>query len=73
MVRQTGRKNGDIRRGGDIRRKRSATVGDSSLKAEKEFSTSAKRALALRRFWLFVLTSVLLTVGILSVCGVKFF
>ena len=58
-----------------------AAVGDpdsalplsDSLKTEKEFSTSAKRALALRRFWLFVLTSVLLTVGILSVCGVKFF
>ncbi len=68
MVRQTGRKSG-----GDVRRKRSASVENPRLKTEKEFSTSAKRALAFRRFWLFLLTVVLLTVGILSVCGVKFF
>ena len=42
------------------------------MKQEKEFSTAAKRALAVRRFWLFLLTAVLLAIGILSVCGVRF-
>ena len=54
-------------------RKRSGVMGKSGLRPEPEFSTSAKRALAFRRFWLFLLTAVLLTVGILSVCGVRFF
>jgi len=47
-------------------------VETPALKQEKEFSTAGKRALAFRRFWLFLLTAVLLAVGILSVCGVRF-
>lgn len=48
-------------------------MGKSGLRPEPEFSTSAKRALTVRRFLLFLLTAVLLTIGILSVCGVRFF
>ena len=66
MVRQAGRKTGGARR------KRSNCVETPPLKQEKEFSTAAKRALAVRRFWLFLLTAALVMVGILSVCGVRF-
>ena len=60
-------------RSGAPLRKRSVGVKSPGLKQDPEFSSAAKRALAFRRFWLFLLTVVLLTVGILSVCGVKFF
>ena len=59
--------------GGASPRRRSGVVGKSGLRSEPEFSTSAKRALLVRRFLLFLLTVVLLTIGILSVCGVRFF
>ena len=59
--------------GGSAPRKRSGVMGKSGLRPEPEFSTLAKRALAVRRFLLFLLTVVLLTIGILSVCGVRFF
>ena len=65
-----GKKNGA---GGSAPRKRSGVMGKSGLRPEPEFSTPAKRALAVRRFLLFLLTVVLLTIGILSVCGVRFF
>ena len=68
MVKQTGRKTG-----GTVRRRRSGYVENPGLKQEKEFTTSAKRALAFRRFWLFLLTAVLLAVGIASACGARFF
>ena len=42
------------------------------VKLGNDFTTSAKRALAIRRFWLFLLTAALLTIGILSVCSVRF-
>lgn len=48
-------------------------MGKPGLRPEPEFSTSAKHALAVRRFLLFLLTAALLTIGILSVCGVRFF
>ena len=54
-------------------RKRSGVTGKSGLKPNPDFSNSAKRILAFRRFWLFLLTAVLLTVGLLSVCGVRLF
>ena len=59
--------------GGSAPRKRSGVMGKPGLRPEHEFSTSAKRALAVRRFLLFLLTAALLTIGILSVCGVRFF
>jgi len=67
MVKQAARKSG-----GTVRRRRSGYVENPGLKQEKEFSSSAKRALAFRRFWLFLLTAVLLAIGIASVCGVRF-
>ena len=65
MVKQAGRKIGG-------RRKNSAAVENPGLKADSEFSAAAKRALAFRRFWLFVLTAALLAVGLASVCGIGF-
>lgn len=80
MVKQTGssskpaavrkKRNGGS---GSSSRRRSGVMGKSGLRPEPEFSTSAKRALTVRRFLLFLLTAVLLTIGILSVCGVRFF
>jgi len=69
MVKQAGRKT----TGGTVRRKRTASVENPGLKTEKEFSTSAKRRLAIRRSLLFLLTAALLVVGIASVCGARFF
>jgi len=54
-------------------RKRSGVMGRSGVEPELDFSTSARRALAFRRFWLFLLTAALLVVGLLSVCGVRLF
>ena len=69
MVRRAERSNG-----GAVRRKRRPEcLENPGLKRDKEFSRAAKRALAFRRFWLFLLTAVLLAVGLLSVCGVSFF
>ena len=65
MVKQAGRKVGG-------RRKNSAAVENPGLKADSEFSAAGKRALAFRRFLLFVLTAVLLAVGLASVCGIGF-
>lgn len=45
----------------------------SGLKPAPDFTNSAKRALAFRRFLLFLLTAALLTIGLLSVCGVRIF
>ena len=61
------------KRSGAAPRKRSGVMGQSGLKPNPDFSNSAKRILAFRRFWLFLLTAVLLTVGFLSVCGVRLF
>lgn len=66
MVAQRGQ-----RRGGPPARKRSVGVKNPGLKQDPEFSSAAKRALAFRRFWVFLLMVVLLTVGIVSACGVK--
>ena len=42
------------------------------LKADSEFSSAAKRALMIRRLWLFVLTAVLVLIGLASVFGIGF-
>ena len=65
MVKQTGRRVGG-------RRRNSAAVESPGLKADREFSSAGKRALSFRRFCLFVLTAVLLAVGLASVCGIGF-
>lgn len=69
MVRQPVRRDGGAVR----RKKRPECVENPGLKRDREFSRAAKRALAFRRFWLFLLTAVLLAIGIASVCGVRFF
>lgn len=69
MVKQAARK----QHGGAVRRNRSGVVKEPKLKPEQDFSGAAKRALAIRRFMLFLLTAVLLAVGIVSVCGVRLF
>ena len=66
MVGQSGRKLAG-------RRKRFPTVEGPGLKADSELKEAAKRKLAFRRFWLFLLTAVLLAIGIASACGVRLF
>ena len=70
MVKQAGRKRIG---GGNVRRKRSDCVENPGLKRDQDFTTSAKRALAVRRFWLFLLTAVLVLIGLASVVGARFF
>ena len=70
MVRQTVRKRSG---GGNVRRKRSDCVENPGLKRDRDFTTSAKRALAFRRFWLFLLAAALVLTGLASVIGARFF
>ena len=42
-------------------------------KLDNDFTSSAKRALAFRRFWLFLLTAALVLIGLASVFGARFF
>jgi len=60
-------------RSGAPLRKRSVGVKSPGLKQDPEFSSAAKRALAFRRFWVFLLAVALLTIGIVSACGVRLF
>ena len=53
--------------------KRLSSVENSGLKTDNELREAEKRSLAFRRFVLFLLTVVLLAVGIASACGVRFF
>ena len=43
------------------------------MKLDDEFTTSARRALAIRRLWLFLLTAALVLIGLVSVVGARFF
>ena len=70
MVKQTGGKRSG---GGTGRRKRSDCVENPGLKRDQEFTSYAKRALAFRRFWLFLLTAALVLIGLASVVGARFF
>jgi len=70
MVKQTGGKRSG---GGNGRRKRSDCVENPGLKRDQEFTSYAKRALAFRRFWLFLLTAALVLIGLASVVGARFF
>ena len=65
MVGQSGRKISG--------RKRFSSVENPGLKTDNELKEAARRSLSLRRFWLFLLTVVLLAVGIISACGVRLF
>ena len=56
-----------------VRGKHAPSVKTPGLKQDPAFSSAARRALAVRRFWLVLLTVVLLTVGLLSACGVRLF
>lgn len=68
MVKQAGRKNG----GGSVRRK-TPEVTENGRKKELRYVNSAKRALMIRRFWLFLLTAALVLIGLASVFGARFF
>ena len=68
MVKQAGRKSG----GGGVRRK-TPEVTENGRKKELRFVNSAKRALMLRRLWLFLLTAALVLIGLASVVGARFF
>ena len=63
-----GRKGGSGRKNSDcLEPKR------TGVKLGSDFTSSAKRALAIRRFWLFLLTAVLVLIGLASVVGARFF
>ena len=68
MVKQAGR-----RRTTGGRRRSSDCVENPGLKRDQDFTRSAKRALALRRFWLFLLTAALVVIGLASAVGARFF
>lgn len=68
MVKQAGRKKG----GGSVRRK-TPEVTENGQKKELRFVSSAKRALMIRRLWLFLLTAALVLIGLASVVGARFF
>ena len=58
--------------GGNVRRKTPEVV-ENGQKKELKFVNSAKRALMIRRFWLFLLTAALVLIGLASVVGARFF
>ena len=66
MVSRSGRKIGG-------RRNRFNSVENPGLKTDSELSEAAKRSLAFRRFVLFLVTVVLLAIGIASACGIRLF
>ena len=69
MVKQAGKKRVG---GGNVRRK-SPEVIENGQKKELRFVNSAKRALMIRRLWLFLLTAALVMIGLASVVGARFF
>ena len=66
MVSRSGRKIGG-------RRNRFNSVENPGLKTDSELREAAKRSLAFRRFVLFLVTVMLLAIGIASACGVRLF
>ena len=71
MVKTAG---GRKRSGGATPRKpRPKYVENPGLAPEKDFTNSATRILAFRRFWLFLLTALLVTVGLMSAFGFGLF
>ena len=70
MVKPVARKRGG---GASPRRPRPKYVENPGLKRENDFTNSAKRAVAFRRFWLFLLAALLVTVGLLSAFGSRLF
>ena len=65
MVSKSGRK--------IVRGKRLSSVENPGLKTDNELREAEKRSLAFRRFLLFLLTVLVLAIGIASACGVRFF
>ena len=58
--------------GGNVRRK-TPEVMENGRKKELKFVNSAKRALMIRRLWLFLLTAALVLIGLASVVGIRLF
>ncbi len=69
MVNQAGRKSG----GGGKGRRKTPEVTENGRKKELRFVSSAKRAMMIRRFWLFLLTAALVLIGLVSVVRARFF
>ena len=69
MVKQAGKK----RVGGGTVHRKSPEVIENGQKKELRFVSSAKRALMIRRLWLFLLTAALVMIGLASVVGARFF
>ena len=69
MVKQAGKKRVG---GGNVRRK-SPEVIENGQKKELRFVNSAKRALAFRRFWVFLLAFALVMIGLVSAVGARLF
>ena len=65
MVSKSGRK--------IVHGKRLSSVENPGLKTDNELRDAEKRSLAFRRFLLFLLTVVVLAIGIASACGIRFF
>ena len=68
MVKQSARK-----RGAAPRRPRGKYIEGPGIKRENDFASSAKRVLAFRRLWLFLLTAALIAVGLMSAFGSRLF
>ncbi len=63
--------------GGNVRGRRKSSdcleTKKTGVKLDDEFTTSAKRALAIRRLWIFLLASALVLIGLVSAVGVRLF
>ncbi len=61
--------------GGSGPRKKSDCLENkkTGVKLDEDFTTSAKRALAFRRFWLLFLTFALVLIGLVSAVGARLF
>ena len=73
MVKQAGKKRSGGAGSGSRKRSDCLENRKPGIKLDDDFTTSAKRALAIRRFWLFLLTVVLVLIGMASVVGSRFF
>ena len=62
------------KQGGGSRKKSDCLENKKTgVKLDDDFTTSAKRALAFRRFWVFLLAAVLVLIGLASAVGARFF
>ena len=63
-----GRRSGSGRKNSDC-----LETKKTGVKLGEEFTTSARRALAIRRLWIFLLASALVLIGLASAVGARLF